>query len=373
MMKKIILFTGLAILLAACAEKPGYKISGTVADATLNGQYVYLYPYGERDAAPLDSALVSNETFAFAGVQETPALRVLRFSSEVVEPARTTSGLNAPFSAIFTLENAKLAAVLDKNSSVTGTPENDAFAAFQKELIVLKDQIEAVFTNANEEDPKSMKAAEAEYMKLAEKQSGIAKAYLLSNKDKLIAGKTLYDFRYELNEEDQNAILLQADSVFKSAPGVDRLIAHLDILKTVAVGQKFTDFEMADMKGEVKKLSDYVGQGKYVLVDFWASWCGPCRREIPNMVEAYKKYKAKGFEIVGISLDNDKDAWVKGTKDLGITWPQMSDLKGWQNAGAAIYGVNSIPHVLLIDKEGTIIAKNLHGEELNKKLEELFK
>ena len=364
-MKKVILFAGSALILAACSEKPGYQITGTVSDAALDGQYVYLYPYGDREAAALDSALVDKGAFSFKGVQDAPALRSLRFSSDVVEPARVSAGLNSPFSATFTLDNSKLAVVLDSASTVTGTPENDAFAAFQKELTVIGEEMKTLFANVNNEDPASVAAAEAKYEEVSNKLSGIAKTYISGNSNSLIAGKTLYDFRYNLNENDQNELIAKADSVFKSAPGIDALIAHLDVLKKVAVGEKFTDFEMADVKGEVKKLSDFVGQGKYVLIDFWASWCPPCRKEMPNLVALHKKYKAKGFEIVGVSLDSDKA--------LEITWPQLSDLKGWKNEGAALYGVNSIPHVLLVDKEGTIIAKQLHGEELTKKLEELFK
>ena len=108
-------------------------------------------------------------------------------------------------------------------------------------------------------------------------------------------------------------------------------------------------------------------------MDFWASWCPPCRRDMPNLVAAYKKYKNKGFEIVGISLDSKADAWAKGVKDLNITWTQLSDLQGWKNSGAQLYGVNSIPHTVLVDKDGTIIAKNLHGEEIDAKLQEILK
>lgn len=372
-MKKIILLAGFAVLLAACAEKPGYRISGTVSNTDLNGQYVYLYPYGEKEVAPLDSALVDNGTFTFNGVQEKPALRLLRFNSEVVKPTRVAPGLDGPFSVTFALENVALQVVLDSVSTVSGSPENDLYAAFRKEYQAVNDEMTQIYADARSEDKAVAEAAKAKYEALIDKFTKTLKDYVSSNPKSLLAGKTLADFRYNLSEEDQTEILAKADSVFKSAPGVDKLIAHLEVLKKVSVGKTFTDFEAADVKGEVKKLSDYVGNGKYVLVDFWASWCGPCRQEMPNLVSLYKKYKSKGFEIVGVSLDNDKAAWEKGIKDLNITWPQLSDLKGWQSESAALYGVNSIPHVLLIDKEGTIIAKQLRGEELEKKLEELLK
>ena len=148
---------------------------------------------------------------------------------------------------------------------------------------------------------------------------------------------------------------------------------NVEKMKATAVGQKFTDFEMQTPEGKTVKLSDYVGKGKVVLVDFWASWCGPCRREMPNLVEAYAKYKNKNFEIVGVSLDQSADAWKEAIKKLNITWPQMSDLKYWNCEGAQLYAVSSIPHTVLIDGEGTILARGLHGDELQEKIAEAVK
>jgi peroxiredoxin len=139
------------------------------------------------------------------------------------------------------------------------------------------------------------------------------------------------------------------------------------------VGTKFIDFEMPAPDGKMVKLSDYAGKGKLVLVDFWASWCGPCRQDMPGVVELYAQYKDKGFEIVGVTLDRDGDAWKKSLTDMHMTWPQMSDLQYWQSAAAQLYAVNSIPHTMLIDGEGTIIARGLRGEALSAKLAEVLK
>lgn len=109
------------------------------------------------------------------------------------------------------------------------------------------------------------------------------------------------------------------------------------------------------------------------MIDFWASWCGPCRAEMPNVIKAYNEYKDKGFGVVGISLDNDAAAWKSAIKSLGIPWAQMSDLKGWQSAGAALYNVRAIPATVLIDQSGKIIAKDLRGDDLEAKLKELLK
>ena len=136
-------------------------------------------------------------------------------------------------------------------------------------------------------------------------------------------------------------------------------------------GQLAADIALPSVNGDTIKLSSL--KGKVVLLDFWASWCPPCRKEMPGLVETYKKYSKKGFEIVGVSLDKDKDAWLGGVKEMKMEWKQLSDLKFWDSEGAAIYGVNSIPHTVLFDKEGIIVAKDLHGDALNAKLAELIK
>jgi thiol-disulfide isomerase/thioredoxin len=149
----------------------------------------------------------------------------------------------------------------------------------------------------------------------------------------------------------------------------------LERLKTppLAEGQQFRDLTMTTPDDKQVSISDYAGKGKYVLLDFWASWCAPCRMENPNVVKLYKKYKNKGFEIVGISLDEKKDAWAKGISDDGITWVQMSDLKGWNSQAALKYKIQGIPFTVLLDGEGKIIGMNLRGGKLEEKLAELFK
>ena len=142
--------------------------------------------------------------------------------------------------------------------------------------------------------------------------------------------------------------------------------------KKAVIGQRFLELEQADPDGKMHKLSEYAGQGKWVLVDFWASWCGPCKAEMPNVVEAYKKYHSKGFEIVGISFDKEKEPWVKAIADWGMPWIHLSDLKYWNNEANEVYSVNAIPDNLLIDPDGIVVARGLRGEGLQSRLAEIF-
>ena len=143
----------------------------------------------------------------------------------------------------------------------------------------------------------------------------------------------------------------------------------VDMASATEPGETFVDLGLPGPQGQTVWVGDYVGQNKLVLIDFWASWCGPCIRELPNVVKAYERFHDKGLEIVGVSLDKDKASWLAAIEQTGQKWPQMSDLKGWECAGAQIYGIQSIPANVLIDDHGKIVARDLRGDALLKEIE----
>lgn len=148
--------------------------------------------------------------------------------------------------------------------------------------------------------------------------------------------------------------------------------AEREAAKKAFIGQQFKDLEMADVDGKMHKLSEYVGNGHWLFVDMWASWCGPCRAEMPNVVAAYEKFHGKGLEIVGLSLDGNKEAWVQAIQNLNMPWVHLSDLQQWKSVVTEVYKVSSIPDNLLIDPQGKIVARNLRGEDLQAKLQAIF-
>ena len=164
-----------------------------------------------------------------------------------------------------------------------------------------------------------------------------------------------------------------ADAGFKELEAVKVLVRRLQGMENSALGKMFTDFTMQNPAGTSVSLSDYAGKGKFVLLDFWASWCAPCRADIPHVTGIYNKYKSKGLEVIGISLDSNREAWLNAVEELGMPYLQMSDLQGMGSPAALFYGVEGIPFLLLLDKEGVIIAKDLRGKELDDKLAGIFK
>ncbi|TKC64068.1 AhpC/TSA family protein [Pedobacter hiemivivus] len=267
--------------------------------------------------------------------------------------------------------HTKLTGVKDASQSykLTGSPMQDdakVFSEFIKDLTDQEAMLSTAYGKASTQEKEALnkKREELKIQKKVRANKFIAAHPKSFFSIYLIAGRTGYGYA-----EVKPLYDMLAESAKQTEAG-KKLSQTLETLKKSLIGNQMADFVQADTSGKQVKLSSF--RGKYVLVDFWASWCGPCRAENPNVLKAYNAYKDKGFTVVGISLDDKAANWKKAIRDDKMPWTQLSDLKGWKNEISTSYGIQAIPSNLLIDPSGKIIAKDLRGEMLENKLRELF-
>jgi peroxiredoxin len=358
-MKYIYITIILLTTLISCEDKSkdgGYLINGfakNVPDSTK----VLLYLYPRMDVIS-DSTFVINERFQFKGHVSRPRLAHLR----IIESRDNKT---------FWLENQKIDFIGQKDSFSNGKIKGSDTQKESEMLLKRKDSIfkemkrlEAMVTDKNRDSLFLI------YEKMQDVEIEINNEFIKEYPDSYESLTRLNWSKERLGSEKTAKIfsLLLSDLKFtEEGKAIEEFIATNKNLK---VGDKFVDIEQPDINGELKKISQI--HKKYTLVEFWASWCGPCRSFNPELIEHYQTYKDKGFEIFGISLDTDKDKWRKAMEKDGLIWENVSDLKGNNNEAAMIYGVRDIPDNFLINENGIIIERLIRGKKLEKRLKELF-
>jgi peroxiredoxin len=257
---------------------------------------------------------------------------------------------------------------------VNGSAVHDEYLKYNQNVESIYEKAQALYPAFREAsqagDSEKVAELEKEMEAIYEEAEKYQAEFLDENTSSYIAPYVLQSIHYGKEAEEIEKLLAKLDPVLQSSSLVGSMTRRVEVLKTVSVGKMAPDFSQDDINGNPVLLSSL--RGNYVLIDFWASWCGPCRRENPNVVKAFEKYHEKGFDILGVSLDNSREKWLKAIEDDRLTWNHVSDLKYWSNEAAALYGISSIPSNLLLDPEGKIIAKNLRGEDLHARLAELL-
>ena len=369
-MKRLLFILSSICLLAACSDSSkGYTITGK-AEGTQDGDTVYMCQLMGVSMVPVDSAYIKNGQFRFKGDVEGCTLRYLM-------PFHDGKPVGM---AVIVLENAPIKTVITLNGSegtvVKGGPSQQLYENYSTGWRTFTEKMEEPWQTAHDPnaDPAAREAAQRTLDSLDVAMKEYNKSFIITHVPSAISDMIFGSCQADLSDAEREELLKLLGEKQPQYPAYKAVMAQREATKATAVGEKYTDLEMPGVnEGETIRVSDYVGKYPLVLIDFWASWCGPCRQEMPHVLKTWLAFHDEGFQVVGVSFDNDHEAWHEAIHELKMGWPQMSDLKGWDSEGAKVYNVRAIPANVLIDKDGRIVARDLRGDALYNKVAELLK
>jgi peroxiredoxin len=362
-MKKVIYLLVLGVIISSCSSKPHYVVKGLI-----NGSDSITFYLQKREAGKtisIDSAVSKKGRFTMKG-------GVVAYPQSVQLVAGNTRKRTS-----FYLENSEITVTgaLDSlfKARITGSKTQDEYEGFVKSNKTLSDAYAKIipkFQAATQSgDTATLAKVQKQQDSLETEMTNLQKNFVKTHPASYVTPSLIVNLSYESEASEIESMISGLDSSIASLPPIKLLKERVNIMKSVAVGQKAPDFTLNDVDGKPVTLSSKFGP-KLLLIDFWAAWCGPCRKENPNVVKVYNEFHKKGFDVVGVSLDHAKEDWTKAIADDKLTWTHVSDLQWWNNAAAKIYAVNSIPANFLLDETGKIIGKNLRGKDLYNKVSE---
>lgn len=356
-MRKLLLLATIAFSIVACTSAPAsYEVKGTLPDSTLDGKKLYLLRYDDNKY--IDSTVVAGKDFVFKGTADTASFCR-------IDAGRQYTNL--------VLENGRIEVSFDTHKALPTTPLNaeysqmdDAVQGLIEEMKQTNKELESTI-----KDPKELNSKKADYYQnvYRKNMTEMFKTYFLANRNNAVGVRALIEYSYGATPEEVDEVLEQAGEYVLSCNFTKELVQRNAALKNTAEGKLFTDFTIEQEDGTSVSLSDYVGKGKYVLVDFWASWCGPCIQETPVLAEVYNKYKGDKFELLGVAVWDRLDKTKEAIEKHGMNWPQILDAK---MKPMELYGISGIPHIILFAPDGTIVERDLRGEMLKAKVAEVM-
>lgn len=361
----------------AMAQTPEtFLIKSKIGNLNAPSRAYLIYKVGANQV--IDSAIITTGNFEFSGQIMNPSNAVLVIDHKGIgfEKLDSTADILNFYidKGEFSLSSPDSAS----KAQITGSKINDDDKNLKAQLNPIKDKAQKLMSEKRAatgalNTPEFRSALQGKYKALQAEQKTTIKKFILGNPDSFLSLMALYTVDGPSPDPFELDTLYNSLSTgLKSTETAKIFKSSLETLKHTAPGTMAPDFTQADVNGVPVKLSSF--RGKYVLIDFWASWCGPCREENPNVVKAFNKYKEKNFTVLGVSLDKQSGRadWLAAIKNDGLNWTQVSDLKFWNNEAAALYYVSSIPANFLIDPKGKIIAKDLRGDDLDNKLKEVL-